>query len=161
MKWFTTSNEPAHKIMALSVLHKLILQTRMHIHPMGLDVWFLVGPFVYFCSLCVQTAKALVKLRRCAGSPEPSLVAYVISTIISWAGSNHYILPPHHRWQNYHRMSRVHPLIERDVDVMIPLLGSVCVYSLVVCPGLCLRLDCLDCNRVWRYCILVQCMDGL
>ena len=30
----------------------------------------------------------LVRLHRCAGSPEPSLVAYVISTIISWAGSN-------------------------------------------------------------------------
>ena len=36
---------------------------------------------------CVRTAKALVRLRGCAGSPEPSLVAYVISTIISCAGS--------------------------------------------------------------------------
>ena len=35
----------------------------------------------------MRTAKALVRLRGCAGSPEPSLVAYVISTIISWAGS--------------------------------------------------------------------------
>ena len=49
---------------------------------------FLVGPFVYFHTLCVQTAKALARLRGCAGSLEPSLVAYVISTIISWAGSN-------------------------------------------------------------------------
>ena len=38
--------------------------------------------------LCVRTAKALARLRRCAGSPEPSLVAYLISTIISWAGSD-------------------------------------------------------------------------
>ena len=37
--------------------------------------------------LCVRTAKALVRLRGCAGSPEPSLVAYVISAITSWAGS--------------------------------------------------------------------------
>ena len=39
--------EPAHEIMALFVLHKLILQTRMRSHPVGLDVWFLVGPFVW------------------------------------------------------------------------------------------------------------------
>ena len=48
---------------------------------------FLVGPFVYFHTSCVRTAKALARLRGCAGSPEPSLVAYVISTIISRAGS--------------------------------------------------------------------------
>ena len=53
----------------------------------GLDVCFLVWPFVYFHRTCVRTAKALARLRRCAGSPEPSLVAYAISTIISWAGS--------------------------------------------------------------------------
>ena len=47
--YYKTPNEPAHEIMALFVLRKLILQTRM---------------------------------------PEPSLVAYVISTIISYAGSN-------------------------------------------------------------------------
>ena len=74
--------------MVLFVLCKLILQTRMRSHPVGLDVWFLVGPFVYFYTFCVRTAKALSRLRGCAGSPEPSLVAYVISTIISWAGSN-------------------------------------------------------------------------
>ena len=31
---------------------------RMRSHPMGLDVWFLVGPFVFFHTSCVQTAKA-------------------------------------------------------------------------------------------------------
>ena len=30
--------EPAHEIMALGVLRKLILQTRMRSHPVGLDV---------------------------------------------------------------------------------------------------------------------------
>ena len=40
-----------------------------------------------FHTSSVQTAKAQARLRRCAGSPEPSLVAYVISTIISKAGS--------------------------------------------------------------------------
>ena len=73
--------------MVLFVLHKLILQTRMRTHPVGLDVWFLFGPFVYFHTSCVRTAMALARLCGCTGSPEPSLVAYVISTIISWAGS--------------------------------------------------------------------------
>ena len=72
--------------MALFVLRKLILQTRMRGHPVGLDVWFFIGPFVYFHTSCVGTAKALARLRGSAGSPEPSLVTYVISTIITWAG---------------------------------------------------------------------------
>ena len=64
--------------MALFVLRKLILQTGMRSHYVGLDVWFLVAPFVYFNTSCVRTAKTLA---------EPSLVAYVTSTLISWAGS--------------------------------------------------------------------------
>ena len=77
---FKDTNEPCHEIiMVLSVLSKLIFQTRMRSHLVGLDVWFLAGPFVYFHTSCVRTAKALA---RCAGSPEPSLVAYVL-----WAAS--------------------------------------------------------------------------
>ena len=79
--------EPSNEIMVRFVLRKRILQTRMRSHLEGLDVWLLVGPFVYFPTLCVRRAKALARLRRCGGSPEPSLVAYVIKTIISWAGS--------------------------------------------------------------------------
>ena len=67
-----TAFEPTHEILALFVLHEFILQIRMRSHPVRLDV---------FHSSCVQTAKALASLRGCAGSPEPSLVAYVISTI--------------------------------------------------------------------------------
>ena len=40
--------------MVLSVLRKLILQTRMRGHPVGLDVLF----FVHFHTSCVRTAKA-------------------------------------------------------------------------------------------------------
>ena len=72
--------------MALFVLHRLILPTCMRNHPVELAVWFLVWPFVYFHTSWVRRAKALARLRGCAGSPEPSLVAYVISMIISWAG---------------------------------------------------------------------------
>ena len=74
------------------VLLRLILQTRMRSNPVGLDVcifFYFVRPFVYVHTSCVRTAKALARLRGCAGSPEPSLVACVISTIISWAGSFH------------------------------------------------------------------------
>ena len=79
----TTSLGPAHEIMVLFVFHKITLQTRMRSHPVRLDVRCLVGHFIYFHTLCVRTAKALARLRECAGSPEPSLVAYAIHTIIS------------------------------------------------------------------------------
>ena len=62
--------EPAHEIMVLFVLHKLILEMRMHSHPVGLDVWFFVEPFLYFHTSCVWTAKTLARLRGCAGSLE-------------------------------------------------------------------------------------------
>ena len=57
----------------------------MHSHPMGLDVWFLVGHFIYCPTSCVRTTKALARLCGCASSP--ALFAYVISTIISWTCS--------------------------------------------------------------------------
>ena len=60
--------------MVFFVLRKLILQTHMSSHPVGLDVWFLVWPFVYFHTVCVRIVKALARLLGCAGSPEPSLV---------------------------------------------------------------------------------------
>ena len=50
--------------------------------PLG---YLLVKPFVYFHTSWVRTAKAVARLCQCTGSPEPSLVTYVISTIISWA----------------------------------------------------------------------------
>ena len=85
-------NEPSHEIMILFVLSKLILQTRMHSHPVGLDVWFLVGPLVYLKLYVCKHRRlwwdcASTQAIR-AGSPDPSLVMYMISTIISWAGSN-------------------------------------------------------------------------
>ena len=72
--------------MVLFVLRTLILQMCMRSHPVELDVWFLVVPFVYFHTSCVRTAKALARLLGCAGSPEPSLVPYVISTKTQFVG---------------------------------------------------------------------------
>ena len=75
--------------MVLFVLSKLILQTRMRRHPVWLDVWFLVGPFVYFHTSCVQTAKALARLRECAGSPGWAFAGRLCDNYhISSAGSN-------------------------------------------------------------------------
>ena len=79
--------EPAHEIMARFILRKLILQMHMRSHQVGLDVWFLVSPYVFFHTSCVQTLKGLARLRKCAGSPESLLVAFVISTMISWVSS--------------------------------------------------------------------------
>ena len=80
---------------------------RMRSHPVGLDVCILVGPFVYFPTLCVQTAKALASLRGCAGSPEPShprsfarvFAGCLCDTIISCAGSyNELLLHKYRCW---------------------------------------------------------------
>ena len=53
-------NEPAHEIMPFFVLRKLILQTHMRSHAVGLDVWFVIGPLVYF-HLSLRTS-AIVQL---------------------------------------------------------------------------------------------------
>ena len=82
------TNELTLEIMALFVLRRFILQTRMCRRSVGLDVWVLVGPFVYSHTSCMRTVKAPAKLCGCTGSPEPLLVVCAISTIIPWAGSN-------------------------------------------------------------------------
>ena len=53
-----------HETMVLFVLHKLILQTCMRSHPVGLDVWFLVGPFVYFMCVNSEGSGETVQKRR-------------------------------------------------------------------------------------------------
>ena len=45
--------------------------------------WGLMSDFFYFYTLCMRKAKALARLRGFAVSPEPSMFAYAISTIIS------------------------------------------------------------------------------
>ena len=79
----------------------------MRSHPVELDVWLLVWPFVCFHNSYMRTAMALVSLRKCAGSPEPSLVAYAISTIILWAGS-YVFMEKHGKISlNYHQIPTV------------------------------------------------------
>ena len=78
----------SHLMRLWHFLSSVLIQTRMRRHSVGLDVWFLVGSFVYFHTSCVRTAKAVARLRGCTRLSEPSLVAYVISIMISWAGAN-------------------------------------------------------------------------
>ena len=55
--------------------------------PVGLQKCFFAWSFLQVSTKCLQTATALARLRLCAGSPEPLLVACVISTLFSCAGS--------------------------------------------------------------------------
>ena len=50
-------NEPSHETMVLLVLRKLILQMCMRSHPVELDVWFLVGLFIYFHTFILHMCK--------------------------------------------------------------------------------------------------------
>ena len=56
-------NEPLHEIMVFFVLRKHILQMCMRSHPLRIDNRFLVGPFIYFHTSCVRTAKAPARVR--------------------------------------------------------------------------------------------------
>ena len=121
-------------VYVLLVLHKL-LQMSMRSHPVELDVClFFVRSIVYFHTSFVRTAKALVRLRGCAVSPEPSLVAYVISTIISWAGSYKARVLCLMRWLK----SIILPTLARPwklkVSTYSPFLVSLCLTKKTPCP---------------------------
>ena len=73
------------------------LQTRMRSNPVGLDVRFLVGLFVYFHTLCVQSAKALAMRRFARVFVIPShelaqMKMYKVYTIRHKKGSIHLAL---------------------------------------------------------------------
>ena len=53
----------------------------------GPEIWPFVWGFFYFLMLHEWTTKALARLLGCAGSPESTLVAYMINTLFTWAGS--------------------------------------------------------------------------
>ena len=72
--------EPAHEIMALFVLRKLILQTHISSHSVGLDVWFLV---IYFQSF---ERKCLVS--QCKKYMDGSLGPYTKKKLVSIPAKN-------------------------------------------------------------------------
>ena len=85
----TTANEPSYDKRDRSAVRVEIRQTRMHSCSIEPEMWRCVWSFLLFHKhvLCERTAKALARQRGCAGSPEPSLVTYVMSTFFSWVGS--------------------------------------------------------------------------
>ena len=99
-------NEPSHKKRYLSVMRWAIFQISMRCHRsttrclkllLVLYISFHLNVYRFMLLLSkplanadthVWMVKALARLRECAGSPEPSLFAYVINTIFTWADSN-------------------------------------------------------------------------
>ena len=63
---FKTSIEPYHEIMALFVLRKLILQTHMRSHPVGLDVWFFGRTIRLLSYFMCANSDETVRMRRLA-----------------------------------------------------------------------------------------------
>ena len=60
----------------------------MSSHSEGPGIWFSVWRFLLIHCLYERAAKVLARLRGCAGSPEPSLLAWAISTKFAWRGPN-------------------------------------------------------------------------
>ena len=55
-------------------------------HSEGPGIWLSVWRFLLTHCLYERAAKVLARLRGCAGSPEPSLLASAISTKFAWRG---------------------------------------------------------------------------
>ena len=58
-------------------------------HSEGLGIWLSVWRFLLTQCLYERAAKVLARLRGCAGSPEPSLLAKGISTKFAWRGPSY------------------------------------------------------------------------
>ena len=56
-------------------------------HSEGPGIWLSVWRFLLTHCLYQRAAEFLARLRGCAGSPEPSLLAYAISTKFAWRGT--------------------------------------------------------------------------
>ena len=55
-------------------------------HWEGPGIWLSVWRFILTQCLYERAAEVLARLRECAGSPEPSLLAYAVSTKFAWRG---------------------------------------------------------------------------
>ena len=75
-------SEPAHEIMTFFVLRKLILQTRIRSHPVEARCLIFCQTLRLFPYFMCANSEGSGETARIV-SPESSLVAYVVSTIIS------------------------------------------------------------------------------
>ena len=78
--------EPRQANLCLRAFRHDKFQLRMPSHSEGPGIWFSVWRFLLIHCLYERAAKVLARLRGCAGSPEPSLLAYAISTKFAWRG---------------------------------------------------------------------------
>ena len=69
------SSEPRQANLCLWAFRHDKFQLRMPSHSEGPGIWLSVSRFLLIHSLYERAAKVLARLRRCAGSPEPSLLA--------------------------------------------------------------------------------------
>ena len=67
--------EPRQANLCLRAFRHDKFQLRMPSHSEGPGIWFSVWKFLLIHCLYEQAAKVLARLRGCAGSPEPSLLA--------------------------------------------------------------------------------------
>ena len=79
-------------------------------HSEGLGIWLSVWRFLLIHCLYERAAKVLARLRGCAGSPEPSLLAQAISTKFAWR-SPHAI--------NSHVLTGTNPCINKAIHVLL------------------------------------------
>ena len=79
--------------------------------------------FIYIPSMCMWAVKALVIFRGCAGSSEPSLLAYALGTIISWTGLFHEI--------KYVNIKFIKMQNRATINLFIDTCMCVCAYALV------------------------------
>ena len=68
-------NDPRQANLCLRAFRHDKFQLRMPSHSEGPGIWFSVWRFLVIHSLYERAAKVLARLRGCAGSPEPSLLA--------------------------------------------------------------------------------------
>ena len=85
---------PSHEVMVIFVFCKRILQTRMGIHPVGIDVWFLVGPFVYFMWANSEGSGETARMRRFAWAFAGRLCDKY-HNLMSWPNYNQSPYPVH------------------------------------------------------------------
>ena len=85
----TSLNEPRQANLCLRAFRNDTFQLRMPSHSEEPGIWLSVWRFLLIHCLYAQATKVLARQRGCAGSPEPSLLAWAISTKFAWCGPNH------------------------------------------------------------------------
>ena len=79
-------SEPHQANLCLRTFRHDKFQLRMPSHSEGPGIWFSVWKFLLIHCLYERAAKVLARLGGCAGSPEPSLLAWAISTKFACRG---------------------------------------------------------------------------